>query len=1516
LTDVRNVAFILCLLTLSISAPAIAQDADGDTIPHALEELLGTNPDAAETLRPLEISIGGNGPTAPKITDVYAAHVAGDRYIFKIVFDEDYPDDNTVFHLYVDADDDLTTGRQDSEAHRGTDIMYSFVDRRNDPRIMNPEVRVSAAIPVRGVVEGNAIYVCDDVRLNTEDGQARFRISLRSHLRTDSNDSYGGGWTYVSIPREEGREMPPLPIPEPEGFGWLTMPNFAELAYRVWEDEGTTRLRPEAATVSGFVVRMSDDITGDGEPGETITWRSPVEGSYHIGLVMREDGTRLEGLDLYVGDERIGTTVGSHGSREVLHHTLDTVELTEGTPIEVRSAKESSPVVFHSVHLAQRAPEVPPLRIENLTAWHLPDEPGAAPGRIMLAWTTNRPTEATVSYQSIAPDANATGALEGRGVVNNHYVHLPLDLAGDAWEFEITCAEREQDDFEAQRVTESLVVHRDRAAHLAAHDLPSQVSGETRQIELTVGEPTDAGRDGWPVRSGVPLPQGLLSDPAAVRLLDASGAEVPVQAQATAWWPDGISVQWLLLDFFAQTMPDAEARYTLEVNASPGVAPGQTVRVEAEEIAPDTALGAVAAPVTVETGALTWRLAEGGFTPFAHVEADGHSAPALSSAEGGFELVDAEGRRFSSAREAPEEIIVEQAGPLRATVLVRGRLVSDDGEAFMRYLCRLHFHAGSPAIRTVFTLENDVLEPRMNRIESLQVRVPADLAGAEFSVGADGEALEIGGGARLLQDDDFRFTVGDDEGRRADGWLLARGDESALAVAVRDFWELYPKGLSTDAAGLTVELLPELPEEIYADADENALTQWYFWADEGKYTISTGVRITTDFAVDFAPGVDEQEPARYTAGQWWRNRLVAAATPEWYCSTGTFDAMTPREEGKFEIFERQLDEAFEGFMARRETEREFGFMNFGDWFGERTWNWGNIEYDTQWALAANFMRTGNLAMLGRAREAATHNADIDTVHYHADPSRVGYQYAHSIGHTGGFFDDDWKGMPASYNRGALNRTGHQWAQGHFALYALTGEERLLDSGRKLATMLADNTTDFRYYNERTVGWPMLSLMGAYRVDPNPYFLNAAKLIADAAIWTLHPDKHQWGAIINPQECRHEPLPDGPCWGSKPFMTGVALRGLSVYDRVQPREDVRRTMVRNSRWMWEVGYLPEFNGFIYSECPTHSVRGSAWTMSLVGAGLAYAATLDPDRRYLDRLEQATEGFFYEAGLQDFGKNFTQGASFAPAMLSDLASLGLTDFPEPPLYATMLLDLPGGPVAVGETVEGSVVMRAPKDRPARGTLRLQADGHFRVEPARVAVEAATADTATARFAITAHSGPELFEAAPEMALEVSFHGDAPVRGTRVPLRVMDQPLEGAIIAQAADFIAEEGGEVVIRDDKVGDLGTSFSHWNDEGHALSWRIAVPEAGAYMLALRYCVPSDGLRTVRVEGHGEFLVSLPATGGYSSDASDWSHEVVRGDDGAAVAFDLQAGELPVTLINADGRGLNLDYLALVPVER
>lgn len=1262
----RTLPLLIALTLGSLLCPLVwAQDRDSDGLPDAIETRLGTNPDLDEGLQVvIDDGVVGKGDKsrprkAPDVDKLYMAHVAGDRYVWKVTFATDYLKSGAVFHLYTDIDDDKATGRQEADWVRGVDVMYSAVDAVSGPRIMTPGVRVSPAIPVRMIIEGNAIYVADDIKPAVRNEKTRIRMYILSHMKDDTSDSDTTEWVYAEVPMHPDRAVPEASYPIPQGFDSLTMPDFAQLTYSLWQDARTRRLLPADATIEGFTLRMNDDLEGSG----AVSWKCPVTGSYRLGLVMHDAPTVAEALKLTVDGKPSGICVGaSTANRDVLYFTTDPLQLQEGQTLELRTPPEYT-ARFQGVCLLADRPVVPALEIENLAAWHVPDEPGQPTGRVMVAWVTNRPTDATVRYALAGPEAMEQNGefAEDRGYVNNHMVYLPPDLKASAYQLTITCKEPAQETYAAQTVSGSLRVWRNADAHRRNEGLTQVGASRVLRIPLTVQEPTAQGRASWPVTSGVPLPQGALADASQCRLEDAAGATVPLQVRATSWWPDG-SVKWLRLDFLAATQPNAASAYTLVAGTAPAAAPaGLTVQAAAtSNAAAGEPLGVLTAPVSVSTGRLAMQIPDGGFAPFANVTVDGKRISAGTAT--GFEIADADGKVFSSAGAAPEQILLEEPGPLHAVLCVRGKLVAADGGSFMRYLCRLHFWQGQPWVRVVFSLDNDVTAQRMTNFSSLKVRVPADLGAARFTVGSEGGGLPLRAGDALLQDNDDHFATADHTGKRADGWVLADGP-APLAVTVRDFWQLYPKGLSADAGGVTVDLLPALPASQFAQVNDDDRTKLYFWCDGGKYKVRTGVRITTEFGVDFAPTIAADKNGVYASATAWQAPLFAACTPEWYCSTEALGQIFPRTPGRYEIYETNLQAAFNRFLERREKVREYGFINYGDWFGERTWNWGDGEYDTQWGLAASFVRTGNLAMLWRAEQMERHKADVDTVHYSSSPGEVGAEWLHSLGHTGGYFEPDWKGMSSGFASGS-HSNGHTWCQGHLVLSALMGEGRFLETGRAVADWVAARTSDFRFGTEREAGWGITALMGAYNVLGDPRYLNASRIITDSALWTLHPERAIWGHFQDPNECKHEPR----CWGCKSFMTGTLLHGLSLYDQAQPREDVRNTIIRASAGLWREMYVKKDMGFRYSGCITFADKGQPWTISLNGDGLAYGCWLDPQHANRDLLEEATSSFMYRAGVSDFGKSLSQGMCYVPYLLYRLDKLGLSHIPEPPPLAS--------------------------------------------------------------------------------------------------------------------------------------------------------------------------------------------------------------------------------------------------------
>ncbi len=228
--------------------------------------------------------------------------------------------------------------------------------------------------------------------------------------------------------------------------------------------------------------------------------------------------------------------------------------------------------------------------------------------------------------------------------------------------------------------------------------------------------------------------------------------------------------------------------------------------------------------------------------------------------------------------------------------------------------------------------------------------------------------------------------------------------------------------------------------------------------------------------------------------------------------------------------------------------------------------------------------------------------------------------------------------------------------------------------------------------------------------------------------------------------------------------------------------------------------------------------------------------------------------------------------------------------------------------GRNAAVRVVVSAAREGGLRGRLVLRADAGLAVEPGLFEVSVEPGGRQLVQAVVTS-PGSERSQGRVEARLELD--GGRVLRG-EVPVRLAKAFLTDGILAQAEAFVEQAGGEVQIRDDKPGVSGKAISHWDAAGHALTWAVAVPRAGRYDLVLRYCAPHDVARAVQVDGTELGTLSLPATGGFGTTPFEWDHGP-GGSAGRPVRLELTAGEHRIRLTNTDGKGCNLDYLALVP---
>jgi len=141
------------------------------------------------------------------------------------------------------------------------------------------------------------------------------------------------------------------------------------------------------------------------------------------------------------------------------------------------------------------------------------------------------------------------------------------------------------------------------------------------------------------------------------------------------------------------------------------------------------------------------------------------------------------------------------------------------------------------------------------------------------------------------------------------------------------------------------------------------------------------------------------------------------------------------------------------------------------------------------------------------------------------------------------------------------------------------------------------------------------------------------------------------------------------------------------------------------------------------------------------------------------------------------------------------------------------------------------------------------------------------------------------------------------------------EKALLVEAEDFSEQSGGKVDVTV-KISNSGKSFKGWDTPGHAISWKITVPESGSYGILVRYCTQEDqALRTLKLDNQspaGDEIFSFPSTGGYSSSTDNWREAWFAGKNGG-LRLKLSAGTHSLTLVNA-GSPMNLDWLKVVPL--
>jgi hypothetical protein len=561
-------------------------------------------------------------------------------------------------------------------------------------------------------------------------------------------------------------------------------------------------------------------------------------------------------------------------------------------------------------------------------------------------------------------------------------------------------------------------LHRPASTRLPVALLALPLAAAAVEVKLTAVETEKVARAPAVITTGIPFAKGAVTDLAKLGAT-AGGKAVPAQFLKLAAWDDG-SVRWALLDVQVPVAAGGKADLVV-ADKGPGPAPATPVKVD------DTPEA-----VRVSTGPLQFVVSKKKPGLFESIKVDGREL--VTSAGRGLVVIKAEGGEVQA--DAPASVTIEQAGPLRAIVCLKGKYPGLHND-LLTYTVRISAFAGRKHLKVHAWLENQGAMGFFRAREEGGASPNAEwfaFKGMNLDLGlalGDGlitscEGVEGTGPFKILQI--CRMTTGQEKvqykkppfytytdfgysitnagkelkrGDRSDGVVELRGSAGKLTTAVRDFWQNYEKAIEVDGQHLKLWLWPT--EGQWPRARPNLNTGGLFdrtlqnMPKPGLYIIPGAVNKGHEIVLDFSGRPAAESSAELSAP------LLALAAADYYAATEAGLALfappaarTAKDKdcnAKLAAWNRMAqsmvdpEHPYSLVRARQvSTESTIGYLeDSSNWFG---WMENgdlavagrglvSLHHDWTWIMWLSLMRTGdaNFSRLGTAM--ARHRIDID-----------------------------------------------------------------------------------------------------------------------------------------------------------------------------------------------------------------------------------------------------------------------------------------------------------------------------------------------------------------------------------------------------------------------------------------------------------------------------------------------------------------------------------------------------------
>lgn len=610
-----------------------------------------------------------------------------------------------------------------------------------------------------------------------------------------------------------------------------------------------------------------------------------------------------------------------------------------------------------------------------------------------------------------------------------------------------------------------------------------------------------AGHSAWPARVSVPLPQDAATQD-GFHVVDPAGEFLPAQSRTLTKWPDG-SPRWVQLDFQARS---AGEHVVHPVAAAGG--PHKPVVTSQEEQRFEIGVGQLKATIEPESPSplrsLKWRDRE------------------LIQQDWQFKVVDANGGVLPLDA-AARNVTIEANAPHRFQLSWETSHI-DAGETMLDVRFRLEFLAGVEG----FSLSYQFFHKKPNCAVQRLREITAD-----FPLAVDGPAVivqqchsnlgmrrfvrtsrpvmmhvdnsrffaHVKDGADL--DDDFEYPPFMRDSNLHTGSAVAlESEDVAVLFSMVDMEMLRPKTLTTAPGRITAGIWPEGAGTLELPQGRSARQVFTFLFTEPDPE-RVEMALTQPAALRMEPVTVwlDRDDSRHAGASWDQTRLLDenapgaalfsyvlhTATTRWDTVTRMFDYGDNPDAGYTTAYPSQ---------GRTPGERDYCFGTNSVLHGmfhhasDLPPVWSNNEYDPIYCVALEALRTRDAAALRKLHASARHQIEVDFVHY----------------------SDHWQQHRAtpqhSYDHVTLMSAipSHQWTQGLYYYYALTGDPDVVEVVRGICEFniayVENEELGFAMFFNRELGWALVALVFAYEMTADPRYLHYSekiirKLEADA-----------------------------------------------------------------------------------------------------------------------------------------------------------------------------------------------------------------------------------------------------------------------------------------------------------------------------------------------------------------------------------------------------------------------------------